>query len=812
MRSVEALRRRLRHALRACAAVVVLAGVSSCADGFSPLSSAAAPAALTVTAVRKDAVQLSWARVVSDTVASYVIERRRDLRGPFVEVAQVPQSTLARVLWLDTDVEPETFYGYRVYAVTLVGDRSPPSAVGGARTPSLPGIDVQVVSVVPAAEALDADGYEVIIAGPDSIRAAIGVEARRRFSPLKPGRYSVTLGGLASRCAVDGSGTTQVEVTDSTAVTITPVEYTVRCKDPSRGEISVEVAVTGSDLDDLFSIDVLGQVADTTLPVAERVFSARRDVQRVTPVTVFSNLRPGAYDIRLDSIAPNCALEGEPIRTATVTPLTIASVRYVIACRGTAPPTNSSAPFVWRNRWSPRSAGANARVSLEVALDLSARAGQAVQGVQAELSYDPSVLRYEDAEAGQLARLTANGTSPGAIFFIATASGGPRTGVVTIARFNFTVIGASGAQAITRTQNVRAGSPTAFQDSIRVEEDTLTVGSGTGTTNQPPVAQFTGPTTGVVGTAVSFNGSGSTDPDGTIASYAWTFGDNTTATGVSPSKAYTAAGTYTVTLTVTDNRGATASRTASITITAGGTPPPAGNAPVARANGPYAGQPGVPLTLSSAGSANATSFSWALGNGQTATGASPSVTYATAGTYTITLTATGASGATATSQATATITASPPPSGSGMPLIWRNVVQAYDTRDSTVAVQIVYDMNADIPETPGAEALRSFVLDSLKWDASRLRFLSLNYGPGMRDVATTQPGAASGRLVLRGSTSAGLDGGTLVIATVRFKVIGATGQAVTTSTFLGPLLGTPATNSFSYNSKTQVVEGQFTVP
>jgi PKD repeat protein len=66
---------------------------------------------------------------------------------------------------------------------------------------------------------------------------------------------------------------------------------------------------------------------------------------------------------------------------------------------------------------------------------------------------------------------------------------------------------------------------------------------------------------------VSFNGSASSDPDGTISSYAWTFGDGGTGSGVTASHTYTTAGTFTAKLTVTDNLGATASTTATITVT-----------------------------------------------------------------------------------------------------------------------------------------------------------------------------------------------------------------------------------------------------
>ena len=91
-------------------------------------------------------------------------------------------------------------------------------------------------------------------------------------------------------------------------------------------------------------------------------------------------------------------------------------------------------------------------------------------------------------------------------------------------------------------------------------------------TNRPPVANA-GPSTVSTQTltSITFNGSGSSDPDGTIASYAWTFGDGGSASGMTVSHAYATAGSYTVRLTVTDNLGATGSTTVSVTATAGGT-------------------------------------------------------------------------------------------------------------------------------------------------------------------------------------------------------------------------------------------------
>jgi PKD repeat protein len=74
---------------------------------------------------------------------------------------------------------------------------------------------------------------------------------------------------------------------------------------------------------------------------------------------------------------------------------------------------------------------------------------------------------------------------------------------------------------------------------------------------------------------VAADGSASSDADGTIASYSWNFGDNTAAeSGVTASHTYAAAGTYSVVLTVTDDKGATNAVTKSVTVTAPSVPAP----------------------------------------------------------------------------------------------------------------------------------------------------------------------------------------------------------------------------------------------
>jgi glucose/arabinose dehydrogenase/PKD repeat protein len=96
--------------------------------------------------------------------------------------------------------------------------------------------------------------------------------------------------------------------------------------------------------------------------------------------------------------------------------------------------------------------------------------------------------------------------------------------------------------------------------------------SYTGTTNSAPTAVASAtPTSGAVPLNVSFDGGGSSDPDGNTLTYAWNFGDGTTGTGPTTTHTYQSAGTYTATLTVRDGNGGQDS--ASVRIDAGNTPP-----------------------------------------------------------------------------------------------------------------------------------------------------------------------------------------------------------------------------------------------
>ncbi len=90
--------------------------------------------------------------------------------------------------------------------------------------------------------------------------------------------------------------------------------------------------------------------------------------------------------------------------------------------------------------------------------------------------------------------------------------------------------------------------------------------------NELPVADAGADRTALLGSPAFFDGSGSSDSDGSIVSYYWRLGDGGTGTGVSLSHIYTAVGTYIVSLTVRDNDGGTGSDSLTVTVEEEATP------------------------------------------------------------------------------------------------------------------------------------------------------------------------------------------------------------------------------------------------
>jgi PKD repeat protein len=201
-------------------------------------------------------------------------------------------------------------------------------------------------------------------------------------------------------------------------------------------------------------------------------------------------------------------------------------------------------------------------------------------------------------------------------------------------------------------------------DQLKELTDRAISGDSTGN-NAAPVADAGGPYAAPTLTTVTFQGGASIDPDGTIVSYRWNWGDGTPdGMGVTAMHEYSQPGAYTVTLTVTDDAGATASATAtaSISISISNRPP------TANAGGPYVFQPGTALTVNGSGSSDLdgtiASYRWTWGDGTpgtTSTSATTTHTYGAGGPYSIQLTVTDDAGAQATASTTATISTSQGP-------------------------------------------------------------------------------------------------------------------------------------------------------
>jgi PKD repeat protein len=90
--------------------------------------------------------------------------------------------------------------------------------------------------------------------------------------------------------------------------------------------------------------------------------------------------------------------------------------------------------------------------------------------------------------------------------------------------------------------------------------------TGGGTGNVPPTAAFTSSCSALACTFTD----GSSDADGAVTARSWDFGDGQTSSATNPSHTYASAGTYAVTLTVTDNGSATGSTSHSVSVTSSG--------------------------------------------------------------------------------------------------------------------------------------------------------------------------------------------------------------------------------------------------
>ncbi|MFK8023182.1 MAG: PKD domain-containing protein, partial [Ilumatobacter sp.] len=166
--------------------------------------------------------------------------------------------------------------------------------------------------------------------------------------------------------------------------------------------------------------------------------------------------------------------------------------------------------------------------------------------------------------------------------------------------------------------------------------------------NQPPVASATAD---CIGLDCSFDGSASSDADGTVDAYLWDFGDGTTSTEAAPIHTYAAAGDYTVTLTVTDDGSFSDSVELLVSVEVPNiAPTAAGSLECTFLDCTFDGQ------ASSDVDGTVDAYLWDFGDGTTSSEVAPAHTYAE-GTYTVTLTVTDDDGDTGVWTADVTVQA-----------------------------------------------------------------------------------------------------------------------------------------------------------
>ena len=212
--------------------------------------------------------------------------------------------------------------------------------------------------------------------------------------------------------------------------------------------------------------------------------------------------------------------------------------------------------------------------------------------------------------------------------------------------------------------------------------------------NQAPIASFDySPSEPETNEIVNFNASGSSDPDGSIEKYKWDFGDSSTGTGQKLAHSYSDNNAYTVTLTVTDDDGATNSTSKHVTVASLG--------PTAA----FTYSPSTPTTQqtiqftdeSNDPDGSISSWQWSFGDGGSSTTQNPTHQYTDDGAYTVTLKVTDDDGATDSTSHSVTISNQAP-------------IASFDYSPSEPETNEIVNFNASGSSDPDGS------IEKYKWD------------------------------------------------------------------------------------------------
>jgi len=498
-----------------------------------------------------------------------------------------------------------------VLALTMTAAPPPPPGSSGNLT----------ASAATTGSSLDPDGYTVTVDQTASQPIASN-GGSATFSGLATGSHSVALSGVAPNCTVSGGNTQMVTVPSGGTAT---VSFSATCTTTASGSgITPDTHIGTANQQNL---NILIKGFDNGNPRHGDAIVATFFWVSATTTNIIDSVTDVTNDANFTRVGNTYHL----VRFVHSGNLSLAT--YVATNVQNFPDTNATPRLAVRAnlRETVSDGGLQLSAWSGVASDFTQAMGATSAGFGSGTTYvaDPGAI---DIGAGALA-YGVSLVSRGGDLLDATPP--PEFTLLNVLSDAFVVdeanyLVSASARSVDPQWRWQFSQPGTWLAMV------LALNPATGSANQPPVAAF-----GSSCSALSCGfTSTSSDPDGSIASYSWTFGDGAISTVQNPSHAYAAAGTYTVTLTVTDNQSATNAISHSVTVAA------ANQAPVAAFSSSCTALTCGFTSTSSDPDGSIASYSWTFGDGGTSTLQNPSHGYAAAGSYTVTLTVTDNRGAT----------------------------------------------------------------------------------------------------------------------------------------------------------------------
>jgi PKD repeat protein len=523
-------------------------------------------------------------------------------------------------------------------------------------------------------------GYTLHIEGPGGMAdPTIGATDTVTFPNVAIGDYTVELGAVRANCTVSTANGPNPRTVTVPAADTGRTTFDVTCTPTTTtGDLTIATATTGESTPVGYTMSVTAP--DGTLFTL--TFAA-------TDSKTFPGIAAGDYRLEITDMPANCALaSGTNPRTVTVPAGGSASTTFQVSCTATTPPPVANFTFACSDLTcsfdaSSSTAQANATYSWNWGDGTPAGSGKTATHTYGAAGSYSVTLTVTDAGGSstktQTVPVTAPNQPPVANFTFScnglacsfTSTSSDPDGSITAYSWTFGDGTSSTAQNPSHTY--AAGGTYTVRLTVTDNRGGTASASKSVTVNQPPVANFTFSCNGL---ACSFT-STSSDPDGSITAYSWTFGDGTSSTAQNPSHTYAAGGTYTVKLTVTDNRGATASASKSVTVN---------QPPVANFTFSCNGLTCSFTSTSSDPDGSITAYSWTFGDGTSSTAQNPSYTYAAGGTYTVKLTVTDNRGATASASKSVTVT------------VPNQAPTVNAGSDETVLLGVLYELNASFSD------------------------------------------------------------------------------------------------------------------